>query len=108
MARRKWALTSVLRSALRKAWRWSPMRSEAMKRAKVAYGRYQCAECGAHKGPRDVAVDHLESVTPPEGLTSWDVYISRLFCPVEGLQVLCKEPCHKEKTRQERAARKKR
>jgi hypothetical protein len=103
---RKWNLTSVLRSALRRAWQFSPARKEALANARIGYGRYICAVCGAEQGPRDVAVDHIVSCTPPEGITSWDEYVARLFCGPEGLQILCKSLCHKLKTAEERKARK--
>jgi hypothetical protein len=44
-------------------------------------------------------------VDPKKGFVGWDVYIDRMFCEIENLQVLCK-PCHKIKTDQEKLERK--
>jgi 5-methylcytosine-specific restriction endonuclease McrA len=97
-------LTARIRSALRKIWAWSPMRREAIKRSMLSYGRYKCAACKDVFGLKFVKVDHVVPVTPFGGITSWDEYINRLFCPVEGLQILC-EYCHNSKTAEERKER---
>ena len=49
---------------------------------------------------KSVVVDHIEPVVPVSGFSTWDEVISRMFCPVSGLQVLCKED-HKIKTKEE-------
>jgi hypothetical protein len=41
-----------------------------------------------------------------EGFLSWDIFIERLFCGIENLQILCSE-CHKVKTKKETLERKK-
>jgi hypothetical protein len=52
-------------------------------------------------------VDHISPVVDPKkGFVSWDVYITRMFCEIDGLQVMCK-PCHKIKTAEEKLERKK-
>lgn len=66
---------------------------------------YKCACCGHEFPAKDVVVDHIESVVPLTGFTTWDVVIERMFCEAEGLQILCK-PCHKLKTAEERLQRK--
>ena len=49
-----------------------------------------------------VQVDHKSPVIDPEvGFISWDVYIDRMFCEKDNLQILCVD-CHKEKTAQEK------
>src|SRR5688572_3040895 len=97
-------VTSALRSASR---RWPP-KYERLKGACVGVrknpktGRdakhYLCAACEESFPQRDVQVDHIEAIGE---FTSWDVFIERLFCEADNLQVLCK-PCHKAKTIKER------
>ena len=106
-------ITSALRAASR---RWPP-KYKALKEAltgrkvnaktgKMAM-HYQCVTCEGIFIAADVQVDHIHPVVDPEkGFVSWDVYITRMFCEIEGLQVMCK-PCHKEKTAQEKLERKK-
>lgn len=108
MAKRKkpaYNLKSAIRSALRKVWRWSPMRRQALADARVGYGRYRCAQCKDTFGPKFIAVDHKIAATPDEADWTWDAFIARLFCPADGLQILC-DFCHERKTKQEREAKK--
>lgn len=106
-------VTSALRAASR---RWPP-KYKALKEAFV--GRktnkktgklamhYKCAKCKKHFVAADVQVDHVLPVVDPKvGFVSWDDFINRIFCEIENLQVLCK-PCHKVKTDEEKAERKK-
>ena len=68
---------------------------------------YKCAMCKKHFVAADVQVDHiLPVVSPTQGFVSWDLFIDRIFCEKENLQVLCKL-CHKVKTEEEKAERKK-
>ena len=68
---------------------------------------YKCAECKDLFVATDVQVDHIKPVVDPKkGFVSWDVYINRMFCEIEDLQVMCK-PCHKVKTDSEKLERKK-
>lgn len=105
MARKAFNLKSRVISVLRKLSYQSPARGEAMRSAKVAYGRYMCKACRGVFPPKEVQVDHIEPVVPISGWDCWDNYIVRLFCPVEQLQVLCR-PCHLVKSAQENLARK--
>ena len=106
-------VTSALRAASR---RWPP-KFKALKEAFV--GRktnkktgklamhYKCAKCKKHFVAADVQVDHVLPVVDPKvGFIGWDSFIDRIFCEIENLQVLCK-PCHKVKTEEEKAERKK-
>lgn len=106
-------VTSALRAASR---RWPP-KFKALKEAFV--GRktnkktgklamhYKCATCKKHFVAADVQVDHVLPVVDPKvGFIGWDSFIDRIFCEIENLQVLCK-PCHKVKTEEEKAERKK-
>lgn len=104
---------SFIKSALRKA-RW-PCKYEAKRLARIERGKYKCACCGA-EGPatlppkegrkrrrNNAAVDHINPVIDPAvGFVDWDTVIERMFCEVEGFQVLCWE-CHEAKTAEERA-----
>jgi hypothetical protein len=101
---RTYNLSSNVRSALRRAWYYSPHRKAAVSAARVSYGRYECAECQSHVKPREYAIDHIQ----PAGSFSPDLkdlgnFAHRLF--FGPLQLLC-NPCHKVKTAAERKARK--
>jgi 5-methylcytosine-specific restriction endonuclease McrA len=64
-----------------------------------------CARCCQPAKRKDVQVDHIVPVLDPRlGFVNFDVYVARLFCSLENLQVLCK-PCHKIKTNQENEVR---
>lgn len=63
-----------------------------------------CKGCGKYERRMNCQVDHVEPVIP---ITGWDGLIgftTRLFCAVEGLQILCK-PCHLLKTNAENIQR---
>lgn len=67
-----------------------------------------CASCQKEYTSKDVQVDHIAPVIDPNvGFISWDVYIERMFCDAENLQVLC-TTCHDAKTKQEREQKGKR
>lgn len=86
-------LTSVLRRA---SYRWPP-RSEAIKKARIDRGLYKCAMCLNSFKQSDTIVDHIKSVVPLEGFPihpvtgkpDWTIFIERLFCDVDGFQILC-------------------
>lgn len=90
-----------IRSALRKLWLYSPERRQALKRNYALGKMYFCNMC-AFPTPQP-QIDHIEPVGPSPGSRAsnggetWDGVINRLFCPSEGLQVVCRE-CHKLKT----------
>lgn len=68
---------------------------------------YRCSSCKDTFPITGVFVDHIESVVPLDwvpGDWDWNVIDKRLFCPIDGLQVLCKK-CHKEKTDEENRER---
>ena len=106
-------ITSALRTATQ---RWPP-KFEALKEAfidrkinkktgKLAQ-HFSCASCKGEFVSKDVQVDHKKPVVDPKkGFQGWEVYIDRLFCEKENLQVLCK-PCHSVKTAKEKEQRKK-
>lgn len=101
-------IVSTLRGAMR---RWPPkwealadayVGKKVNSKTKRASKHYKCAGCGEGFPQAQVEVDHKEPVVDPKtGFISWDIFISRLFCEKENLQVLCKD-CHKIKTKKER------
>lgn len=98
-------ITSVLRSGSR---RWPP-KWEALKAAFKREGvnpktkrvakLYGCAICNGEFSSKDIQVDHKE---PIGSCNTWDSFIEKLFCEKDNLQAVCK-PCHKAKTKKERA-----
>lgn len=101
----------------RQEFMWSPVRKEALDRAKAGRGTTRCAECGceyhttyaglsrAGKATRkpNFEVDHKEPVGGVRQLREdMNVYRAKaLPKDVDALQVLCKA-CHAVKTKQER------
>lgn len=91
----------------RGSYRW-PIRTQAMKLARVSRGQYKCNHCKGTFNRKDIQVDHVNPVVDPiEGFTDWNDYIKRMFPEnVECFQILCKE-CHNIKTLIEKEIRKK-
>lgn len=84
---------------------WRPI-SECRRLARRERGKYECAICKGLFGAKETQVDHREPVVDIiKGFTSWDDYIERLFCDVDGLDLLCKN-CHEAKTTMEVQMRK--
>ena len=96
---------SFIRSGLRsKSRRWGPL-LQALNKAKKPYSgpnkrqkwAYECVSCKGLFQQKEVAVDHI---TECGSLRSWEdlvPFTQRLFCGIDGYQVLCKE-CHDVKT----------
>lgn len=98
-------LKQKLISRIRREWYWSDLRKNALSAAKYN-NSYQCQECQIFFPKNGVQVDHHDPVVDPEkGFQGFDKYISRMFCSIKNLRVLCKG-CHKEKTAQDRLRRK--
>lgn len=105
-------ITSTLRSGAR---RWPPKyetlnQAKTEKKVNAKTGRiaqhYLCNHCNKEYTAKDVEVDHINPVVDPtEGFISWDVFIERLFCEKENLQVLCKG-CHLIKSNLEKQEKK--
>jgi 5-methylcytosine-specific restriction endonuclease McrA len=120
---KKYNHKSMLRSAARKIWMWSPMRKEAIKNARVGNGCVGCASCGLKMKEagvsvfdekkqktvkkKEYAVDHtIPASEPAASIHSWDNFYLRLFeCPVSELKILCHQ-CHGVKTASENVERK--
>lgn len=117
----KWTearFNSFIKSALRSASRKWPPKWAVRKAAWVSRGVYTCAgyETKPHattasismgrgrKRVNNIFVDHIQPVGGPEE-GGWDGVIKRLYCEVDGLQVLCRK-CHDLKTKDERIKQK--
>ena len=101
---------SFIRSALRKAWLKYPNRYKTLNEARLPHkivrrGKrcycYECKECGGEHLGSNVVVDHIDKCGKLLDYKDFPLFISNLFCGMEGLQVLCK-PCHHIKTMEER------
>lgn len=90
------AFVSFIKSALRSKSRfWLPS-GEVKKEAKRGYGLYECAQCHQIVRAKDTVIDHIEPVVDPyQNPTDfdWNLFVERLFCEKQGLQLLCKS-CH--------------
>ena len=104
------------------SYRWYA-RYQALKLAKVIGkpNTYRCALCTKEYKKigkkRIITVDHIQPVKDPSKPQAFQEalatcmcgvcdYLRKMFCPVEGLQVLCKD-CHDKKTTKEMGVRKK-
>lgn len=107
--KKEFILQYFLFSGLRRLSYRYPARSECLKKYRVSRGKYKCAKCQRIFRKKDIAIDHIEAVVNPlTGFIDWNTYIARLFCPLDGLQVLCnngKDSCHKVKSKQENTLR---
>jgi 5-methylcytosine-specific restriction endonuclease McrA len=109
-------MNSFIKGGIRTLSRRWPPRYESLnlaligKRLDPATGkmsnRYKCAACGDMFKQADVQVDHIDPVVSVEGgFIDWNIYIKRMYCEVDGFQVLCSQ-CHNVKTQNERKKRK--
>jgi hypothetical protein len=95
----------VIAGLRRLSYKYRP-RNEAMKRARLRRGVYRCAICGQEVRKKDMQMDHIEPVLDVKtGFIDYNTYIARLFVSIDGWQVVCKKPCHSEKTKAENAKR---
>jgi len=103
--------TSFIKGHLRKASRWWKPLSDTVKASNVSRGHYLCNGCNQivtksivvdGKRVNNIFVDHINPVISPlVGFTTWDDFITNLFCEAENLQTLCSS-CHNQKSREER------
>ena len=107
-------IISLLRSGTR---RWPPANAAFNKAKRTFYidskhGKklkrveFQCAICKKWFKRDHVQRDHILPIIPVTGFDSWENVFLRLFCQIEGFQILCK-PDHKLKTLSENLERKK-
>ena len=101
---------SIYQGKLRRLWEESPMKYEALRRAKISTNNYKCEECGKVVIYKLIEVDHIEPVvrikdqpgeTDAEKLIQ---YVVRLNCPISGLRVMDYE-CHAKKSSSEATKR---
>ena len=75
---------------LRLIWRYYDKERKAALAEARQEDKYRCAMCKNLFRFNEIAVDHIDPVVDPiAGFTSWDNYISRLFCVQGNLAVLC-------------------
>jgi 5-methylcytosine-specific restriction endonuclease McrA len=106
----------LIKGALRRLMARSPIVYEVKEKAvhKKKKGPrggkvYICKICKKTFAGKDVQVDHIIPVVPLDSCLqdmTYEEIVARIFCPKKNLQVVCKT-CHKEKTKEERAERKK-
>lgn len=125
---KRYLIDAFVKKYLRRASIFWPGKTDAMKSAKVAPGKYKCDACEQvfgmikiegkdKKGNKKtryrnpLEADHKESVIPidgsivlPNGKTDWNVYIERLFIPPDRYSKLCRN-CHDSKTKLEDSMR---
>lgn len=103
---------SLIRSTLRNASRWWKPIAQCKQNAKRKYTgknklqkwEYQCNHCKEWFKEKEIAVDHIVEAGALTCKEDVGDFIERLFCEVDGFQVLCnkrvdgKESCHKKKT----------
>jgi len=100
---------SKIRSALRNAFRYFKPITNALERAsrpsqsenKRLKKEYQCAQCKKWFPRKEVEVDHIEECGSLSGYEDIVPFIIKLTREEnEAYQILCKDKCHKEKTKQ--------
>ena len=107
-----------IRSGLREKFNRYPPKYDALKRASkvIPAGKYKtgqkagqdkfrkvytCASCEKDFMQKDVQVDHIIPAGSLQSTDDLKGFVERLFCSIDGLQVLCK-PCHDDKTQKEK------
>lgn len=93
--KRKWNGAALITAAIRRIWAWSPLRREALKRAKVGKD-ICCEECGDITDKPEV---HHDSEVVLHSMSK--EIAAKLFPDVDQLTVVCKS-CHLEKHRRDK------
>lgn len=97
---------SFIIAQLRRSSYKYPPRNEALKKARIDRGVYQCQSCKKMTDRHDIRMDHVNPVVDPlQGWQGWDVFIERMFCDTEGFNAIC-NACHDIKTKGENLVRK--
>lgn len=97
---------NFVKAQLRRAsvWKW-PAANIALEKNKLD-GLIKCDGCGDYFSEKNINRDHIEPVEDvKEGYTTLDNYAKRLLTKSEGIQILCKDICHKNKTQLENLMR---
>lgn len=73
------------------------------KRKRVSY---KCAHCGQLFSKPDINVDHIIPIGKGtyNDISDAHAYFSLVYCSYDNLQILCKDKCHKVKTKREQSA----
>ncbi len=103
------AFWSFIRSALRQKSRWWKPITQCKLKARRPYKgsnkrqkfEYQCNNCKEWFPDKRVNVDHITPAGTLRSAADLPGFVERLFCEIDGLQVLCSK-CHDEKTKQEK------
>lgn len=61
--------------------------------------------CKTIIGAKDFHIDHIDPIVPLTGWVNFDSFIERLFVDESHLQLICKKPCHEEKSKRENEQR---
>lgn len=89
----------------RKSLYWTG-RQEAIRAARKERGLYECNNCKKTFGIKEIHVDHISPVVNVKtSFTTWDSYITSLYCDSSNLQSLCVQ-CHSVKSSLESNMRK--
>jgi 5-methylcytosine-specific restriction endonuclease McrA len=103
------AFWSFIRSGLRQKSRWWKPITQCKLNAKRVYKgplkrqkfEYQCNICNQWFPEKHINIDHICPAGSLNCAQDLPGFVERLFCEVEGLQVLCQN-CHDKKTAKER------
>lgn len=115
-----WNQNAVIRGAIRRVFSRSPVKIDVLmkvrrevprilkdgSRGKKDCVQYQCNVCKNWIGSTKVEVDHVAPVIElnEKGFVDWNLFVERLFCGPENLQVIC-DFCHDKKTHEEQLKR---
>jgi|SRR5579872_802137 len=104
--RRLFSRSPVHREILQKFRREVPRFKKDGTRAKRDSVQHLCNVCQNWVGSTKVEVDHIIPVIEvnEHGFVDWNMFVDRLFCGPENLQVIC-DPCHDKKTHEEQQKR---
>jgi len=99
------AFWSFIRSSLRQKSRWWKPIMECKKQARIPYKGdnkrmkwlYKCAECNEYFPEKRMSVDHIEALGSLKSASDLPLFVERLFCEIDGLQLL-HDDCHDKKT----------
>jgi len=108
------AFWSLIRSTLRQKSRWwkpiAACKAQVKRKYKGKNKRqrfeYKCNKCKKYFAAKNINVDHIVPAGTLRCADDLPGFVERLFCEVEGLQVLCSD-CHDKKTQQEKQDKKK-
>jgi len=105
---------TMIRSALRRRTiYWKPI-SVCRDKSRRNYSgpnkrqkfEYQCNICKEWFSGKNITVDHIEPAGILRQASDLPDFVEKLFCEVDGLQVLC-NPCHDAKTKEDKEKLKK-